>query len=252
MYESKVWSLFVVGKISCCYSIPLKYILLTLKKEILRETWVKINSIDKVFCLKKKTWTKFHLHTKKRRKKSILTYRHRLKYIISILKNTKRKGENYGFDWLGFVKIIFNFILKKFSLFRTCVFWVFLSLWPIDTNWWCKLGEVLLHVGQDEQFLLLINSIIITVKRDLNTTCFSWKYHKMPINWATKLFINMIDLSVKSHKLGLVEAWWALGSLGYAWYLDWVDWSGSWLGLGYGSLFGTALGGFNKMILWGL
>lgn len=137
-------------------------------------------------------------------------------------------------------------------MFRTCVFWVFLSLWPIDTNWWCKLGEVLLHVGQDEQFLLLINSIIITMKRDLNPTCFSWKYHKMPINWATKLFINMIDLSVKSHKLGLVEAWWALGSLGYAWYLDWVDWSGSWLGLGYGSLFGTALGGFNKMILWGL
>ena len=108
------------------------------------------------------------------------------------------------------------------------------------------MGEVLLHVGQDEQFLLLINSIIITVKGDLNPTCFSWKYHKIPINWATKLFINMIDLSVKSHKLGLVEAWWALGSLGYAWYLDWVDWSGSWLGLGYGSLFGTALGGFNK------
>ena len=90
-------------------------------------------------------------------------------------------------------------------------------------------------------FLLLINSIIITVKGNLNPKYFSWKYHKMSINWATKLFINMIDLSVKSHKLGLVEARWALGSLGYAWYLDWVDWSGPWLGLGYGSLFGSAL-----------
>lgn len=41
-------------------------------------------------------------------------------------------------------------------------------------------------------------------------------------------------------------------SLGDAWYLIGWIWSGSWLGLGYGSLFDGALGGFNIMILWDL
>lgn len=80
------------------------------------------------------------------------------------LKNSKRKGENYGFDWLGFVKIIFNFLLKKFSLFRMRVLGIFkfLNLLKnsercgrqiqiVGVNW----EGYLLYVGQDKWFFVV-------------------------------------------------------------------------------------------------
>ena len=86
------------------------------------------------------------------------------------------------FGFFSFFELVFLswflYLFFEFSFFEFFIFWLFSFLWVFLTFFW-----VFFHNDFFEFFLLKLSEILDLILYTFFSTCYAWKYCKMPNTW---------------------------------------------------------------------